>query len=138
MVVRWLAILVITSSSLLGQSFTKSKMFIEEDYKLRIRNVKIEFLDSALVVTRKKASALRVPYTEITGIEYEKTKHRRLKMALIISPLFLLNKGKKHWFTVLQGEKETVFHLDKSNFAKILKTAESRTGKKLQMIATRN
>ena len=113
-------------------------MFIEEDYKLRIRNVKIEFLDSALVVTRKKASALRVPYTEITGIEHEKTKHRRLKTALIISPLFLLSKGKKHWFTVLQDEKETVFQLDKSNFAKILKTAESRTGKKIQMIATRD
>ena len=123
---------------MLGQSFTKSKMFIEEDYKLRIRNVKIEFLDSALVVTRKKASALRVPYTEITGIEHEKTKHRRLKTALIISPLFLLSKGKKHWFTVLQGEQETVFRLDKSNFAKILKAAESRTGKKIQMIATRD
>ena len=75
---RWLAILAITSSSLLGHSFTKSKMFMEEDYKLRLRNVKIDFQDSALVVTREKASALRVPYTEITGIEYEKTKQQLL------------------------------------------------------------
>jgi hypothetical protein len=83
MAVRWLAISVITSSSLLGQSFTKSKMFIEEDYKLRLRSVNIEFLDRVLVVTRKKASALRVPYTEITDIEYEKTKHRRWKAAVL-------------------------------------------------------
>ena len=135
---RWLAILAITSSSLLGQSFTKSKMFIEEDYKLRIRNVKIDFQDSALVVTGKKASALRVPYTEITGIEYEKTKHRRWKTAVLLTGFALMSKGKKHWFTVLQGEQETVFRLDKSNFAKILKAAESRTGKKIQMIATRD
>ena len=49
----------------------------------------------------------------------------------------ILAKGKKHWFAVIRGEEETVFQLDKSNFSKILAVVESKTGKKVKMVAGR-
>ena len=73
----------------------------------------------------------------ITEIEYEQSKHRRWKTGVLLSPLALLSKGKKHWFAVIRGEEETVFQLDKSNFSKILAVVESKTGKKVKMVAGR-
>ena len=31
-------------------------------------------------------------------MEYEKSKHRRWKTGVLLTPLALLSKGKKHWF----------------------------------------
>ena len=56
---------------------------------------------------------------------------------MLLSPIALLSKGKKHWFSVIRGEEETVFQLDKSNFSKILAVVESKTGKKVKMVAGR-
>ena len=37
-------------------------------------------------------------------MEYEKSKHRRWKTGVLLTPLALLSKGKKHWFAVVRGE----------------------------------
>jgi len=156
-ILRWLAVLVIASGGLFGQSFKKSKLYIEEDFKLRLRTVIIDLRDDALVatafamrstvVTDTPSPVLKIPYKEITGIEYERSKHRRTKTAVglfLVHPMFwpavpiaLLTKGKKHWLAVKQGEKEHVFRLDKRNFSKILAAIEAKTGEKVRMIAPR-
>ena len=96
--------------------------------------------DKALVVTGKSgkySSVVRIFYSQITEMEYEQSKHRRWKTGVLLSPLALLSKAKKHWFAVIRGEEETVFQLDKSNFSKILAVVESKTGKKVKMVAGR-
>jgi len=50
-ILGWLAVLVIASGGLFGQSFKKSKLYIEEDFKLRLRTVIIDLRDDALVAT---------------------------------------------------------------------------------------
>ena len=47
---------------------------------------------------------MRIPYVEITEMEYEKSKHRRWKTGVLLTPLALLSKRKKHWFAVVRGE----------------------------------
>ena len=70
-------------------------------------------------------------------MEYERSVHRRWKTAVLLSPLFLLSKGKKHWFALIQGDEETVFQLSKSNYGEVLNAIESKTGQKVKMIASR-
>ena len=126
--------------ALSGQTFKKSKMYVEQEHKLRLRKVDIDVQGDALVATGKTdkyLSTVRIPYAEITEIEYEQSKHRRWKTGILLSPLALLSKGKKHWFAVIRGEEETVFQLDKSNFSKILAAVEGKTGKKVKMVASR-
>ena len=93
--------------------------------------------DDALVATLKGVEVARIPYADITALEYEESKHRRWKTGILLSPFALLSKGKKHWFAVIQGEEETVFQLDKSNYSKILDAVESKAGKKVKMVAGR-
>ena len=135
--IRWLGAACVT---LAGQTFEKAKMYVEQEHKLKLHKVAIDVRDEALVVTGrsgKYSSVVRIPYAEITEIEYEQSKHRRWKTGVLLSPLALLSKGKKHWFAVIRGEEETVFQLDKSNFSKILAVVESKTGKKVKMVAGR-
>ncbi len=138
--IRWLLLMLAASVTLAGQTFEKAKIYVEQEHKLKLRKVAIDVQEEALVVTGKSeqyASVLRISYSEITDMEYEKSKHRRWKTGILLSPIALLSKGKKHWLAVIRGEEETVFQLDKSNFARILAAVESKTGKKVKMIASR-
>ena len=138
--IRCLLFVLMACVTLTGQTFEKSKMYVEQEHKLRLRKVAIDVEAEALVVTGKSekySSVVRIPYAEITEMEYEQSKHRRWKTGVLLSPLALLSKGKKHWFAVIRGDEETVFQLDKSNFAKILAAVESKTGKKVKMVASR-
>ena len=80
---------------------------------------------------------VQIAYSDVTGLEYERSAHRRRKTAVLISPLFLLSKGKKQWFAVLREGDEIVFQLSKGNCSKILSAVESRSGLDVKMIAGR-
>ena len=115
-------------------------MYVEQEHKLRFRKVDIDVQGDALVVTGttdKYLSTVRIPYAEIAEMEYEKSKHRRWKTGILLSPVFLLSSGKKHWLAVIVGEDETVFQLDKSNYQLILSEVESATGKQVRMVASK-
>ena len=136
---RWLILALVACSPLSAQTFQKAKMFVEQGKKLNLVAVSVDVQDDALVtITKGKSPAvLRISYSEITAMEYEKSQHRRWKTGLLLSPLFLLSKGKKHWFAIIRGEEETVFQLGKSNFSAILEAVESKSAKKVKMIASR-
>jgi hypothetical protein len=137
---RWSILFVTACVALSAQTFQKSKMYVEQEHKLRLRKVEMAVQDDALVASgtsEKYLSKVRIPYAEITEMEYEKSKHRRWKTGVLLTPLALLSKGKKHWFAIVQGDKETVFQLDKSNFSKVLAAIEEKTGKKVKMVASR-
>lgn len=139
MLIQCLLLTFAVCASLSGESFGKAKVYLEQNHKLKLVGVSIDVQDSELVVTTagKDPRILRIPYSEITELEYERSAHRRWKTGIILSPLFLLSKGKKHWFAVIRGEEETVFQLSKSNYSRILGAVESKSGKKVKMVASR-
>ena len=72
MMLRWLALLLTVCVALSGQTFKKSKMYVEQEHKLRLRKVDIDVQDDALVITGttdKYLSTVRIPYVEITAME---------------------------------------------------------------------
>ncbi|MDE0104442.1 MAG: hypothetical protein OXN89_18875 [Bryobacterales bacterium] len=126
-------------ADLQGQEFSKSKLYIEQNHKLKLVSVSLDIREDSLVAVTlgKNPQTVRIEYSDVTDMEYERSAHRRWKTGVLLSPLFLLSKGKKHWFAVLRGEDETVFQLSKTNYARILSAVESRSGLEVKMIARR-
>lgn len=84
-----------------------------------------------------KKVQVRVPYTRIETLEYGQTVNRRLLLAIAISPVFLLSKGRKHFLTVGYTDDDgihqaLVFRVDKNDIRATLVSLEARTGLRIQ------
>jgi len=80
---------------------------------------------------------LRVAYDRINLLEYGQQVDRRLALALLISPVFLLSKSRKHFLTIgytgPDGRQQAViFRVDKNSIRPALVALEARTGLKVQ------
>lgn len=81
--------LLAASAVLSAQTFEKSKLYVEQEHKLRLRKVAIDVQDDALVVTGKTdkySSVVRIPFANITAMEYENSKNRRWKTGVLLTP----------------------------------------------------
>jgi hypothetical protein len=90
----------------------------------------------ALSFTAKEQS-VSIPYESITSIEYGQKAGRRIGVAVMISPLALFSKKRKHYltlgFTDAEGRTQgAVFELGKDIVRTTLVTLEARTGKEVQ------
>ena len=79
----------------------------------------------------------RVAYDRINLVEYGQQVDRRLAMAVVISPMFLLSKKRKHFLTVGYTDEDgkqqaLVFRIDKGDIRATLVSLEARTGLKVQ------
>jgi len=82
-------------------------------------------------------SNVRVAYEKINLLEYGQTVGRRLDLAIIISPAFLLVKKRKHFLTVGYTDEDgkqqaLVFRVDKNDIRATLASLEARTGQRVQ------
>ena len=80
---------------------------------------------------------MRVAYDRVNLVEYGQQVDRRLALALVISPVFLLSKSRKHFLTIgYTGEdgkqQAMVFRVDKNGIRPTLAALEARTGLKIQ------
>ena len=79
----------------------------------------------------------RPAYDRVNLVEYGQQVDRRLALALVLSPIFLLSKSRKHFLTIgYSGEdgkqQAMVFRVDKNSIRPALATLEARTGLKIQ------
>ena len=83
--------------------------------------------------TRKEQ--IRVPFSRINLLEYGQQVDRRLALAVVLSPVFLLSKKRRHFLTIGytdQGKQQAlVFRVDKNAIRATLATLEARTGLKI-------
>jgi hypothetical protein len=83
-----------------------------------------------------KKGQVRVAYPRINLLEYGQQVNRRLGLAVVISPMFLLSKKRQHFLTVGyvdDGKQQAlVFRVDKNDIRMALVTIETRTGLKIQ------
>jgi|GEM_PF-2307610 len=69
----------------------------------------------------------------LTEIFYSRVSGRRIKTAMVVSPLLLLTKGHKHYLTMSFNDGEDAvgaveFQLHKSNYRGVLRALEQATG----------
>lgn len=80
---------------------------------------------------------LEIPYHKINLIEYGQNASRRIAMAVLISPAFLLSKKRQHYLTVgfedgNNRQQAVVVKVDKGAIRALLASLEARTGLKVQ------
>lgn len=97
----------------------------------------IQVTDERYFAFYTKKAQVRVAYDQINELQYGQKVDRRLLMAVVISPVFLLSKKRKHFLTVgyTDGEghhQALVFQVDKNDIRAVLASLEARTGVRIQ------
>jgi len=101
------------------------------------RGGSLDITDDRYFAFYSKLGQVRVPYNRINLLEYGQKVDRRLMMAVIISPAFLLAKTRKHFlslgYTDDDGKQQAmVFRVDKGSIRPTLVGLEARTGMRVQ------
>ena len=97
----------------------------------------VEMSDDRYLAFYSKDAQVRLPYDHINLIEYGQKVDRRLMMAAVLSPVFLLAKTRKHFLTLgytdENGHQQAlVFRVDKNAIRAMLVSLEARTGLKVE------
>jgi hypothetical protein len=103
---------------------------------------RIEFLDDdAFQLTAKgltgKDKAVRIPFADVTAIEYGMRVSRRYVEAVLISPVFLIAKKRTHYLTIgyadEHGQQQAmVLQVGKDEIRTLLVSLEARTGRRVE------
>jgi len=96
------------------------------------------FIDQAIGLKfESKKGAFEVPFDRISSLEYGQKAGRRIGVAILVNPLFLLSKKRKHFVTI--GYKDRtgvqqgiVLELSKGLPAKVITIVEARSGVKCE------
>lgn len=88
---------------------------------------------NAIRFVKGKKELWSVPSKSLTEIFYSRVSGRRIKTAIVVSPLLLLTKGRKHYLTMSFNDGGSAvgaveFQLDKSNYRGVLRSLEEVSG----------
>jgi len=80
---------------------------------------------------------LRIDYRKVSTLEYGQNVSRRYAAAIIISPVLLLSKSRRHFVTLgyldADGRQQAlVFRVEKGDIRAVLASLEARTGKRVE------
>jgi hypothetical protein len=98
---------------------------------------RINVTDEEVFLFRTKQATVRIPYAKINTVEYGQRVNRRYAEAILISPMLLLLKKRKHFLTVgytdEQGRQQAmVFQVDKGAVRSVLVSLEAKTGRRVE------
>ena len=84
-----------------------------------------------------KPQSLSIPYERVNSLEYGQKAGRRVGMAIVLSPIALLSKKRKHFITIgfaddADKQQAAVFELGKGIVRTTLASLEARTGRKIE------
>lgn len=80
---------------------------------------------------------IRVSYQKVNTLEYGQTVSRRYAAAVLVSPVLLLSKARKHFVTLgyvdSEGRQQVlVFRVEKGDIRSVLVGLEARTGRRVE------
>lgn len=93
--------------------------------------------DDRVFVFRSKSATVQIPYEKINLLEYGQQVSRRYALGVVVSPVLLLSKRRKHFLTVGYRDEEDrqqamVFQVDKNDVRSVLAALEARTGRRVE------
>lgn len=97
---------------------------------------RLDATGDARLALRLKQTTLEIPYDRVNLLEYGQKVSREYVAAVLISPMFLLAKKRKHFLTVGftddQGRQQAiVLRVEKDHVRSVLASLEARTGRKV-------
>jgi hypothetical protein len=134
-----LALLLFAEPTLMGGIGSKSTMYVGGT----IGSIKEQTEGKSSTADEKvfsftyKAGRLEIPYDRINVLEYGQKAGRRLGLAIVVSPLALFSKKRKHFVTINYKDEQdkqqaAVFELGKDVIRITLAALEARTGHKVE------
>jgi hypothetical protein len=80
---------------------------------------------------------LRIDYAKVNTLEYGQNVSRRYAAAILISPLLLLSKSRRHYVTLGYvddggNQQALVFRVEKGDIRTVLASLEARTGRRIE------
>jgi hypothetical protein len=93
--------------------------------------------ETALRFDAKKNGTVEIPYAQIESLEYGQKAGRRVGVAIMVSPLALFSKKRKHYLTIgykdgAGKEQAAVFELGKDIVRTALAVIQTRSGKDVE------
>ena len=100
-------------------------------------DVRLDLTDPEALLFQGRKKELRIPYAKIHTLEYGQTVGRRYAAAVIISPVLLLSKSRKHFVTLgyadADGRQQAlVLRVGKGEIRALLAALEARTGRRVE------
>jgi hypothetical protein len=97
----------------------------------------LDYSGADALIVRCGAAEFRVVYQKVNTLEYGQTVSRRYAAALLISPVLLLSKSRKHFVTLgyVDGEGKQqvlVIRVEKGDIRSVLAGLEARTGRRIE------
>lgn len=100
-------------------------------------SVRIDLTNTDWLALRIRNTEFRIDYRKIHTVEYGQTVSRRFAEAVLISPVLLLSKSRKHFVTLgyldeTGREQALVFRVHKGDIRSVLASLEARTGRRVE------
>ena len=100
-------------------------------------SARLDLTDADELVFRSGSAELRISYRKINTLEYGQTVSRRYAAAVLISPLLLLSKSRRHFVTLgyedVEGKQQAlVFRVEKGDIRSVLSGLEARSGRRVE------
>jgi hypothetical protein len=100
-------------------------------------DARLDLTDEDTLLLRCRKAEIRIRYGSIDTIEYGQSVGRRYAAAVLISPLLLLSKSRKHFVTIGYSDEEgrrqaLVFRVNKGDIRSVLASLEARSGRRVE------
>jgi hypothetical protein len=100
-------------------------------------NARLDLTGVEALTVRSGVMEFHIDYGKIESLEYGQNVSRRYLAAVLISPVLLLSKSRKHFLTVgyqdAEGNQQVVvFRVDKGDIRSVLASLEARTGRRVE------
>jgi hypothetical protein len=99
--------------------------------------VTVDLTGADTLVLRSGSRTIEAPFQKVRTLEYGQTVGRRYAEAIIVSPLFLLSKSRKHFVTIGYEDAQLrpqaiVLRVNKGDIRPFLASLEARTGRRVE------
>lgn len=100
-------------------------------------NARLDFTAADALALQCGEKALRIDYKRINTLEYGQNVSRRYAAAILLSPMFLLSKARRHFVTIgyldeAGAQQALVLRVDKNDVRSVLASLEARTGRRVE------
>lgn len=100
-------------------------------------SVRLDLTGQETLLIQCGKTALIIPYEKVNTVEYGQNVSRRYAAAILISPVLLLSKSRKHFVTLgfVDGsgkQQALVIQVGKGDIRSVLTGLEARTGRRVE------
>ena len=100
-------------------------------------NFRLDLTSADTLLFHLNRTEFGIAYQKVNTVEYGQNVSRRYAAAVLISPLLLLSKSRKHFVTIgyldQEGKQQAlVFRVEKGDIRSVLAGLEARTGRRIE------